>query len=119
MPGSIRVLYRIVSQNPPTREDVSSYQELGIPLRSATPEALRRSRGISLFNTLAQARKLGIGPPWHGSGFIAELQIPDDAHVTIERTGRQRGHYTLWGSPDDILGYITHVVPIRSEEEPR
>lgn len=119
MPGDIRVLYRIVSHNPPTTDDMRSYHELGIPLRSTTPEAQRRARGISLYNTLAQARKLGIGPPWHGSGYIAELQIPDDAQVTIERTGRQRGHYTLWGSPDDILEYITHVVPIRSEEESR
>jgi hypothetical protein len=94
-----------------------SYHELGIPLRLVTPEALRRSRGISLYNTLEQARKLGAGPPWHGSGFIAELRIPDDAHAMIERTGRQRGHYTLWGAPDVILGFITQVVPIRSEEE--
>jgi hypothetical protein len=115
--GNVTILYRIVEHDPPTWEDMLSYHDLGIPLRVITPEALRRSRGISLYNTLLQARKLGAGPPWHGSGFIAELRIPDNAPLTIERTGRQRGHYTLWGSPDDILGYITRVVPIRSGEE--
>jgi hypothetical protein len=50
-------------------------------------------------------------------GFIATLAIPP-GQFQIEQTGR-RGHYTLWGSPDVILGHVTHVVPTRNEEEPR
>ena len=117
MTADVTILYRIVQNNPPTRSDMLSYQALGIPLRVTTPEALRRSRGISLYSTLQQARKLAAGPPWYGEGFIAEIHIPDDAPITIERTGRQRGHHTLWGAPDVILGFITRVMPIRSEEE--
>lgn len=101
MADSIILLYRIVEHNPPTQDDMRSYHELGIPL----------------YSTLQQARKLGAGPPWYGAGFIAELRIPDEAPVTIERTGRQHEHHTLWGSPDVILGYTVRVVPICSEEE--
>lgn len=111
------VLYRIVKHDPPTQDDMRSYQELGIPLRVNTPEALRRAGGISLFDTLLRARKMAAGPSWNGAGFIVELHIPAGALVTIERTGRQPGHHTLWGAPDVILSYITRVVPIHSEEE--
>lgn len=115
-----RTLYRIVRHNPPTRRDLLSYQALGIAPDANDPETLRRSAGISLYNTLQQARRSAAGPPWRGQGYIAELRIPDDAPVTIERTGTRRGHHTLWGNPDDILVYIHRVVPIRDqEEEPR
>lgn len=119
MTDNVIVLYRIVEHNPPTQEDMRSYQSLGIPLRRDTPEARRRSTGISVFDSIDQARKIGVGPPWYGVGSIAELQIPHDAQVTIERTGRQRGHHTLWGSPDVILGYAVRVMAIDSEEETR
>lgn len=116
MAENVIILYRIVEHNPPTREDMLSYQALGIPLRVSAPETLRESRGISLYNTLQQARSQAVRLQRPEHRFIAELQIPGDAPVTIERTGR-RGHQTLWGSPDGILGYITRVGPIRSEEE--
>lgn len=93
-----------------------SYHELGIPLRVRTQETLRESHGISLYNTLQQAHNQAVRLQRPEHRFIAELQIPDDALVTIERTGR-RGHHTLWGSPDVILGYVTRVAPIRVEEE--
>lgn len=117
MADDFRILYRIVEHNPPTQDDMRSYQELGIPLRVNTSEASRRASGISLFDTLQRARELAAGPPWRGAGFIVELKIPADAPVMIERTGRQRGHHTLWGAPDAILSYITRVLPVRGEEE--
>lgn len=117
MADNFIVLYRIIRADAPTIDDMRSYAELGIPLRHDTPAARWRASGLSVFDSLEQARRIGTGPPWHGSGFIAELRVPNDAPVKIERTGRQRGHYTLWGSPDVILGYSALVGPIRSEEE--
>jgi hypothetical protein len=78
-------------------------------------------RGISLYNTIQQARNLAARTPNLGGGFIAEFRIPDDAPVTIERTGIQRGHHTLWGSPDVLLGYVSRVFPIEQADtgEPR
>lgn len=104
---------------PPTQDDMRCYQELGIPLRVNSPEARRRASCISLFDTLPHARTVAAGPPWYGTGFIAELRIPTGAPVTVERTGRHRGHHTPWGAPDVILSYTARVLPIRSEEEAR
>jgi hypothetical protein len=108
---NVTILYRIVAHNPPTREDVLSYQELGIAPDTEDPEILRRSAGISLYNTLQQTRNQMRRLPPARRGFIAELHIPPDAPVTIERTGSQRGHHTLWGSADGILGYVARVIP--------
>ncbi|MDQ3308127.1 MAG: hypothetical protein M3499_07210 [Actinomycetota bacterium] len=111
MAENVTILYRIVAHNPPTREDVLSYQELGIALTRRDPEALRLAAGISLYNTFQQARNQARRLPPAQRGFIAELRIPFDAPVTIERSTSTRGHYTLWGSPDGILGYVARVVP--------
>lgn len=107
-----QTFYRIVRSNPPTLDDVRSYEELGIEPRGNDPEASRLFRGISLYNTRQQARNQAAGRPWRGNAFIAELQIPGDAPVTIERTGTRRGHYTLWGNPHDILALVTAVQPV-------
>jgi hypothetical protein len=104
------ILYRIVQHDPPTRTDMLSYQALGIAPETGDPEVLRLSAGISLFNTPQQARNQMRRMPPERRGFIAELRIPPDAPVAIERTGTQRGHRTLWGSPDDILGYVAWVI---------
>ena len=111
MPGSYRVLYRIVANNPPNREDVSSYRELGIAPDTDDPEMHRLSAGISLFNTQQQARNQMRRLPPARRGFIAELHIPPDAPVTIERSGSQRGHHTLWGAADDTLNYVARILP--------
>lgn len=89
-----------------------SYQALGIAPETDNAEMLRLSTGISLYNTLQQTRNQIRRMPPERRGFIAELRIPPDAPVTIERTGAQRGHHTLWGSPDDILGYVVKVIPL-------
>lgn len=108
-----RTLYRIVLHNPPGLEDMLSHRARGIAPRQRDTETLRLMDGISLYNTLQQARNQAAGHPWQGQGFIAELRIPNDAPVQIERTTSSRGHYTLWGNPDDILGYVSRVLPIR------
>lgn len=87
-----------------------SYRALGLVPDTDDPETLRLSTGISLFNTLQQARNQMFRLPQARRGFIAELHIPPDSPVVFERTGAQRGHHTLWGSPDDILSYVARVV---------
>lgn len=50
--------------------------------------------------------------PWLGV-FIAVLAIPDDDEtITFERTGKSRVHYTFWGEPSKLLGYVVRVVPV-------
>src|SRR5699024_3392894 len=112
MSDNVTILYRIVQHNPPTREDMFSYQALGIAPVTDDSEVLRLAAGISLFSTLQQARNQIRRLPPARRGFIAELHVPDNALVTVERTGRQRGHHTLWGNPDDILRYVARVIAL-------
>ncbi len=107
MSDSVQILYRIVRTNPPTLDDMRSYKELGIPLRRADPESLRRATGISLFHSLERARKQARRKPWMGNAFIAELAIPVD-HVRVEETA-SAGHYTAWGDADAMLDYVRRV----------
>lgn len=107
MAESIVILYRIIRTDAPTIDDMRSHAELGIPLRRDDPETRRLARGISLFDSLEQARRQARGKPWLGNAFIAELEIPW-ALFRIEKTGG-RGHHTLWGHPHAILSYVRRI----------
>ena len=100
-------LYRIVRTDPPTLDDMRSYIDMGIPLRRNDPESLRRASGISLFDTLARARRQARRQPWMGNAFIAEMVIPLD-RIDIEQTA-VRGHFTAWGAPDAMLEYVRRI----------
>jgi hypothetical protein len=101
------VLYRIVITNPPTLDDMRSYQELGIPLRGDSPDVRRLASGISLFDSLDRARQQARRKPWLGQAFIAELEIPA-GRIQIEKTGGA-GHYTAWADPDAMLEFVRRV----------
>jgi hypothetical protein len=102
-----RTLYRIIQSSTPTLLDFTSLEAQGIPPRSDDPEIIRLRSGISCWATETQARRTAMRYPFLGS-HIATLQIPDDAPVRVERT-RGRGHYTVWGSPVELMTYVTSV----------
>ena len=106
--GATVVLYRVVWTNPPTVEDMKSHEELGIPLRNDNQETIRLSKGISLFDSVEQARKQARGKPWLGNAFLAELAVPI-GQFRFEQTGKRKSHYTLWGKPHDILRYVIRI----------
>lgn len=115
MADNVITLYRIVRTGSPTVDDMRSYADLGIPLRRDDPASRRRAGGISLFDSLEQARRQARGKPWLGNAFIATLEIPAD-RFQIERTGG-RGHYTLWGAPHAILSHVRRVEHVESRED--
>lgn len=115
MADNVITLYRIIRTDSPTVDDMRSYAELGIPLRRDDPASRRRARGISLFDSLEQARRQARGKPWLGDAFIATLEMPAD-RFRIERTGG-RGHYTLWGEPHAILSHVRRVEHAQSRED--
>lgn len=103
--------YRIVVTNPPTLADFTSYAARGrVPL-SDDPEILCLWDGLSVFATLAQARRKARGAPYLGA-YIAELRLPADAAARYERT-RGPGHFTLWAAPADALAWVDSVVPVQ------
>jgi hypothetical protein len=109
-----RSLYRTVKSNPPTRDDFLSYERLGKPMPKSQ-EQIRRWRGVSTFETPDQARRIALANPSQG-GFIAEVAIPTDGRITYERTGKNAGHYTIWGDADEIVQCVISVVPVYEEE---
>ncbi len=112
-----RTFYHLVKHDPPTREDFLSYLEQGIPVFDDDPEALRLASGVSACATLAQVRNRARLPSLRDHRYVAELSITAQAAISFERTGRQRGHYTLWGTPDDLLACVVSVVPVDARDQ--
>ncbi len=110
-----RTFYRTVKHILPIREDFLSDKDIGktIPRRL---EFVRLWEGLSVFETLDQARQKAIAFPAQGA-FIAALAIPNAGRITYERTGRTEGHYTLWGDADDLLKCVTSVQPVHVREK--
>lgn len=111
-PPDNRIYYRLVKTNPPTLRDFLSYKELGIGLVRKDDETVRLSTGISVYRTEAQARRTARRRSFRDSFFIAEIRIPADAEVRIERTKKSAGHYTLWADPDMIGSWVVRVFPV-------
>lgn len=111
-----RRFYRIVIGPTASRDDFLSHQTLDRPLRRATPEVLRTYDGISVFETLMQARE--VANRFRALGdHIAEMTIPDETPIRVERTfPDQSGHHTLWGDPDDMLNCVTRIYTLAEQE---
>lgn len=108
----LRRCERIVRSNPPTRRDFTSNAARGRPLPpGAPPEVVRLWDGLSVYETAGQARRHAKASPMLG-GYVAALDLPATAAIRCERTTRSRGHYTLWGEPDALLGCVSEVIPV-------
>src|SRR5680860_165988 len=104
-------VYRIVLQNPPTERDLMTYEELGIPVFSSDPDAPRMRTGLSVFMSLAHARKKAKGYPWKGRCKIAEIVLSDDSNFRLEQTGQHsHRHYTLWCERSLVRSSITRTI---------
>lgn len=41
--------------------------------------------------------------------FVAEVDVPDE-DMELKRTGRQQGHYTVWGGAEALLTGVRNVL---------
>jgi hypothetical protein len=108
-----RTFWRIVRTNPPSEADFLSNEAKGLHPRDDDAETLRLWSGIPAFATLTQARRMARRVPSLGD-FVAELSIPDDPAVRIERT-LGRGHHTLWGDANRLLTSVVRVEPVEGQ----
>lgn len=111
-----RTLFRIVLTDPPTVQDMLSHQALGKIPPQPGPETQRLVTGISVYNTEQQARRKAFGIPWRGNAFIAELRLPENGSIRIERTLKSPGLHTIWGNPHDILDSVSRVSGVDVEQ---
>jgi hypothetical protein len=98
------------ADEPPTAWDFMSGAARGFAPPKNDPDTLLLWAGVSVYDQRLYARYRAVERPRLGR-FIAEIHIPGDAPVRIERTGRSHGHYTVWGEPEILLGYVTDVRP--------
>ena len=108
---TVRVLYRIVHHDPPEVSDFLSNAALGKVLRRPTPETERWWRGISTCATEQEARIRAQQAPRLGR-YIARLEVPSRALVTVEQTGSAPGHHTVWGAPTLVWSFVVSVVAV-------
>jgi hypothetical protein len=86
-----------VRSDPPEARDCWSHKPLGIPLLDPNKERLWE--GVSVFDSLEQARKKARRYPDKGQ-YIAVLAVESGDVIVYSQTGRRReGHHTLWGDP--------------------
>lgn len=106
---AVRRFYRIIGDESPSIADFLSDAARGRPTPS-DPALLRLRDGLSVYATLAQARRKARAYPMLGQ-FIAVLEIPETEAIRYERTlPGSRGHHTLWGEPKLLLACIVSVV---------
>lgn len=103
MPASRRV-FRVVRSDPPIENDFAAQMWLGRKYVDDAAPDLRS--GVSVFATAAQAAR--VARRYQMGNYVAELLLPEEG-VEIRRTGRARGHHTVWASPDVLLRSVTHV----------
>jgi len=107
-------LYRIVKNNPPTREDFLSHAALGKVPRNPSPDLLERWQATSMYSEKRFAQALARQRPNLGR-YVATVLIEDGAPFRIRQTGR-REHYDVWGDADELLSRV--VATEQAEDEP-
>lgn len=79
------------------------------PRRPLSGLALECWNGVSVWETLEQARQMARGVASLGR-CVARLEIPAGAEVRSQRTFRTEGHHTLWAEPEVLLRCVASVV---------
>ena len=107
-----RAFFRLLQADSLVREGFMSHEALGIPPRR--PLSRREQdlwRGVSVHDSFEAACAKGTVSPWLGR-YVAEIRIPPGVAIRIEQTGRDRTHFTIWASADDLLSWAVSVTPL-------
>lgn len=107
-----RSFYRIVKTERPSAADFTPKATLSEEVLKRRPEIARLVTGISFFDDVELARKKALSFPMLGD-YLAEIIVPDTSSLKFERTTTSRGHYTLWADPEQVLGLVVRVEPVR------
>lgn len=109
--GQPPIVWRTVRANPPTEADFLSQKALGRPRRDAPIE---QWEGVSTFDNLAVAA--AVARRWKQGTYLARLVLPPGGPVRWTKT-RGEAHYTLSGTPAELLACVVEVVPLETVAE--
>jgi len=109
--GQPPIVWRTVRTSPPTEADFLSQQALGRPQRGAPVE---QWAGVSTFDNPAIAASMA--RRWGHGDYLARLTLDPAGLVRWART-RGEGHYTLSGTPAELLACVVEVVPLETIAE--
>lgn len=65
-----------------------------------------------MVETVTHAQLLRDLFPQAGWRFAAKLTIPDRVRM---QQSEWAGHYTIWATPEELLGWVVEVVPLSIE----
>jgi len=109
------VVYRIVRgadrSAPAVLDSLRSHYERGAPPRGYERRLAVIHMGLSVFSTSA-AGAMALKWPMIGT-LIAELKLEPEHGFCLADTG-QRGHWTLWGRPLQLLDSIADIVHVEA-----
>ena len=105
------VVFRIVNHDPPEYGDFLSDRVEGEPWPGEDDLAIAVWVGVSTFATEIQARNKASGAHFMGR-YISELALPDGPAVPCARTGRTKGHHSIWGTPETLQACVQRTVDV-------
>ena len=103
--------FRVVKADPPSEDDFRSHYELGKPPRRHEREWAVMYMGLSMFREPDQAA--WVARRWSAIGdHVAHLRLEPDRGINLASTGKIPGHYSVWGSPDQLLACVVDTVSV-------
>jgi hypothetical protein len=97
--------YRIARNKPAILEDLLSHEASGkVRPKRVPPE---RWAAVSMFDTVENALTMLADLPKLGE-FLAILELPDE--VRRERTGPSPGHYSVYETGENLIGYLINTI---------
>ena len=105
--GELRVVFRLVSQNPPTEDDFRS-QRAEHPNRTFRNVSECQARGLSVHSDVRASENILRLPHMHRRGMVICQVVLDAGAGYIQQTGRDRSHHTWWPLASyDILNHCS------------
>ena len=101
----------MVKAGSPTEDDFRSNYELGKPPRRYERTWAVMHVGVSVFREPEQAGELARRFPPIGA-HVAHLRLEPDRGINLASTGKIPGHYSVWGSPDQLLACVVDTVSV-------
>ena len=109
-PARLRVFYYHLGKTDwPTRDDFLSREARDLAPVRQDPYYEPINKGVSVVASLEHARALRDRFPRTNWRYAAKLEIPRE--IPMEQSFWE-GHYTVWATPEQLLGWVVEVVPL-------